>query len=218
MKYIIFIAAAYCLSVQTMTLNAQNYGFGYNIGYVYQQKFNLSGVRHAVFIKHNFNKTVDISVGLCMGSGKGIDISESLDDDYLINHTDSEGIKSIKKTSQGISNYNAWNTIFGVKILEKKRWNFRVLGGFSKFKSEAILRPLEETIILKDNTSISREYTYPVPLYHNYSAWYLCAGLNTQYKLFNELSFEFYSMYEHDVFTNSGHNIALSLGFLYQIL
>ena len=207
------------------TLFGQNNSFSYQIGYFHYNKFNLGGLRQSLLFKHYFNDRFYTSFGLFVGSAKGWSVTETINDQYLLQtyfnnvttYFEVDAILHSKNISNGIRNDVGWGANFGYKILSFKKINIDIFSGAYKVKTKAIIRPIVEELTFISQNGIEKSYIVPIPVYHHYKAYYILFGFGADMTISKNVMLNTKFQYETDIFTGTGYNYGGSVGLCYQL-
>lgn len=213
------------LILYSCTLLGQNNSISYQAGYFHYNKFNLGGIRQSLLFKHHFSDRFYTSFGVFVGSATGNSVSETINDQYLLqthfnNVTNYFGVDAFlhsKKISNGIRNDVGWGANFGYKIFSFKKINFDIFLGAYKVKTKAIIRPIVEELTFISPNGVETSYIVPIPVYHHYKAYYILFGFGADMTISKKVMLNTKFQYESDIFTGSGYNYGGSLGLSYQL-
>ena len=176
------------LSLNIYPVFAQKSFFQYSAQYYHYGLHNLNGVRQTMSFHHDIAKGFSIEGHLFTGSGRGKDISNSFQKDYVLLSKDNinnvpsqlvtfynipEGIYSYKRISNALRQDNGWGLSVHYTILKRNKLSVDVGLGYMVYNTKSIVKNSVMDIRISNpksigDTLVNHRIYYPTPLYSDY--------------------------------------------------
>lgn len=176
------------LSLNIYPAFAQKSFFQYSAQYYHYGLHSLNGVRQTMSFHHDIANDFSIEGHLFTGSGRGKDISNSFQKDYVLLSKDNisnipnplvpfysslEGIHSYKRISNALRQDNGWGLSVHYEILKQKTISIDVGLGYIVYNTKSIVRNTVMDIRISNPKSLGDKLSnyriyYPATIYTDY--------------------------------------------------
>jgi hypothetical protein len=176
------------LFLNTYPVFAQKNFFQYSGQYYHYGLHSLNGIRQTMSFHHDIANGFSIEGHLFTGSGRGKDISDSFQKDYILLskgnkgnvpnplapfYSSPEGIHGYKRISNALKQDNGWGLSVHYDILKQKKLNIAFGIGYIVYNTKSIVRNTVMDIRISNPKSLGDTLSnyrihYPATLYTDY--------------------------------------------------